>query len=218
MYHQLFYLLLLTMMSMATTDIEDESQELAICKEILKSTEVMKEQAKLLYSVLIRKGKITTETTYEWAKSSDTLRVAVMKWLGLALSKDPSRNWSEQTMMSDYELWNEHGNKSIKEWCRMNFPHDNDLRLKNEKILIKQRSRIYNRLYTLFHLVCNEMDLPHQPKPTPEELAEKAMNAIVPDNTPTKNTANEEKTVCYLYLTFFKYNFNIVSIIGRWCF
>ena len=79
MYHQLFYLLLLTMMSMATTDIEDESQELAICKEILKSTEVMKEQAKLLYSVLIRKGKITTETTYEWAKSSDTLRVAVMK-------------------------------------------------------------------------------------------------------------------------------------------
>ena len=188
MYHQMFYLLLLTMMSMATAESGDDSQERAICRAILHSTEVIKDHARALYSVLIQKGKITTETTYEWAKSSDTLRVAVMKWLALGLSKDPSRNWSDQTMMSDYELYNEHNNKSIKEWCKMNFPHDDDLRLKTEKILIKQRGRIYNRLYSLFHLICNEMNLPHQPKPNPEQLVENAINAIVPENTPTKNT------------------------------
>ena len=116
------------------------------------------------------------------------MRVAIIKWLGLALSKDPAKNWSEQTMMSDYELWNEHTNKSIKVWCRVNFPHDNDLRLENESILIKQRQRIYQRLYYLFQLIINEMNLPHQPKPNPEQLVENAINAIVPDNTPTKNT------------------------------
>jgi hypothetical protein len=188
MYHQMFYLLLLTMMSMAA-ESEDDSQERAICREILNATEVIKDQAKALYSVLIRKKKITTETTYEWAtKENPSLRVAVMKWLGLALSKDRTKNWTHQTMMSDYELWNEHGTQSIKDWCRMNFPHDNDLRLKNEAILIKQRGRIYQRLYYLFHLVCNEMDLPHNPKPTPEQLVKDAIDAIVPDNTPTQNT------------------------------
>ena len=204
MYHQMFYLLLLTMMSTAFSESGDDSQERAICREILNSTEVIKQQAKALYSVLIRKGKITTETTYEWAtKENPSLRVAIMKWLGLALSKDPSMNWSDQSMMSDYELYNEHGTQSIKEWCRVNFPHDNDLRLKNESILIKQRGRIYQRLYYIFHLVCNEMDLPHNAKPNPEQLVKDAIDAIVPDNTPTKsNSFPEEKTVCYIYFIF----------------
>ena len=186
---QMFYLLVMSMLGIA---INDEYREEQICKEIFDKTKIIKIKARELYQILLAKGKITIETTHEWAMASDTLRVALMKWLSLALSKNISDNWSDQELMSDYELYNENSNKTLREWCKQQFPNDLSAQNRNAEILCTERGRTYSHLYHLHKLVITNFKMPHEPKPNLAQQAAAALDAIVPDTTPTKNTPSED--------------------------
>ena len=186
---QMFLLLVMSMLGIA---INDEYREEQICKEIFDKTKIIKIKARELYQILLAKGKITIETTHEWAMASDSLRVALMKWLSLALSKNISDNWSDQELMSDYELYNENSNKTLREWCKQQFPNDLSAQNRNAEILCTERGRTYNHLYHLHKLVITNFKMPHEPKPNLAQQAAAALDAIVPDTTPTKNTPSED--------------------------
>ena len=186
---QMFYLLVMSMLGIA---INDEYREEQICKEIFDKTKIIKIKARELYEILLAKGKFTIETTHEWAMASDSLRVALMKWLSLALSKNISDNWSDQNLMSDYELYNENSNKTLREWCKQQFPNDLSAQNRNAEILCTERGRTYSLLYHLHKLVITNFKMPHEPKPNLEQQAAAALDAIVPDTTPTKNTPSKD--------------------------
>jgi hypothetical protein len=186
---QMFLVLVMSMLGIA---INDEYREEQICKEIFDKTKIVKDKARELYQILLAKGKFTIETTYEWAMESDSLRVAIMKWLSLALARNIPDNWSDQELMPDYELFNENTNKTLKEWCKQQFPHDLELQNRNAVNLCYERGRTYNHLYHLYKLVVINFKMPHEPKPNLVQQVAAAMDAIVPDTTPTKNTPSKD--------------------------
>ena len=142
------------LLAMADTEI----QEKLICAVILKHVNIVKHKAKDLLDILDKKGKISKdETTHEEAMASASLRTAIIKWCQCGLSKSVDENWTDQTIMPDFELYNNHNTKSLREFCQNEFKGDEvDANL---AILQHEKKRIYPHLYYVYKIIVANFNL-----------------------------------------------------------